>query len=243
MRHLRLLIAVALVGVTTFAGANALGSTPQQSPSRRAAPVARRAQVPRRIDVVGDSITLQSSWHRGRSWRAAGVGLAPGDHVKREFWLSYRFEDVRGPEAMRVGGPVGGRPSVLVIAQGINNALSGPGGFGWDGTDAMAFAALLRLPSPRACVVVVLPQVGNAVAPESRLQIEAGRADMAALASARPRTVVVDWGDVVARHPEYLAGDGIHLESTAAAPGQLADAEAADAYAGLLWQGVHRCPV
>lgn len=247
MRHLRTVTAVALVGVLTLAGATALGSstspgtTPAAAASRRTSAVRGPVAASRTIDVVGDSIALQSEWHRSDRWRRAGRGVPEHDRIQRDFWLGYHFEDVQARETMRVNGPEDRRPSVLVIALGINNSLVASGG-GWDGSDQEAFRTLLHTPSPQACVVVVLPQAGPSAAEVDRLNIWVGRQAMRELAGQRPRTVIVDWADVVDAHPEYLDADGIHLATGRAEPGQLADPDATDAYAAMLWRGVAQCP-
>jgi len=196
---------------------------------------------PLTIDVVGDSITVQSYWNRDDRWREAGVGLDPAYDLEIDAWLGNRFEDVQGREARRASDADAPRPEVLVIALGVNNAADAYGQPGWTTADDAAFRKLLHTPHPDACVVVVLPAAGGAATKAFRDHLATGRRQMRSIAAKRPRTVLVDWGPVVAAHPEYLRSDGIHLADGAAAPGEYADTEPADAYGALLWGGVARC--
>jgi hypothetical protein len=90
--------------------------------------------------------------------------------------------------------------------------------------------------APATCVAVVLPGWG---APLHGTVWEHGlrrmRATVERLVAARRATgaptVELDWLPVVARHPGYLAPDGIHLATTAAATARQA----------LYWQAVRRC--
>ena len=50
-----------------------------------------------------------------------------------------------------------------------------------------------------------------------------------AVAAGRERPTVLKWSDMVAAHPEWLAGDGIHPTEDGAGPGPKAYADAAAA--------------
>jgi hypothetical protein len=200
------------------------------------------APAPETIDVVGDSITVQSHWNRDDQWRAAGSGLDAGYDLAVDAWLGYTFADVQQRLTDRVHDPDAPRPSILVVALGANNASTDFGAPGWTADDGAAFSKLINTPHPDTCVVVVLPAAGRSATQAFRDNVARGRSTMRAIAAKRPRTVLVDWAPVIAAHPGYLRSDGIHLADDQPAPGTFANADAADAYGALLWAGVARCP-
>lgn len=188
------------------------------------------------IDIIGDSLTVQATWNRTDEF--AAQGQPEGADVVTVAVAGSRFGDHRPGEHDRVWQQ--DRPSVLVVALGTNdaNALAD----GWTDADEVAFRELLDTPSPAACVVVVLPGVGEQAGPVQQVEFQRARAAMRSIADERRRTVIADWGAVLAEHPEYLYSDGVHLALADKAPDQLANPEAAQAFAANLWAGVHACP-
>lgn len=194
------------------------------------------APDPLAIDVVGDSITVQSFWGRDAAWLLDGPGAPPGSNVEKDAWLGYRFEDVLERQAARVQDRATG---VLVIALGTNNASAAFGGDGWTSSDEDAFRALLNAPHPDACVVVSLPYAGPAAPALTIWHTAIMRARLAAIAGERPGTVLVDWGAVALAHPGYIRYDGVHLADDERVPANL---DAASAFGAHLWEGVAACP-
>lgn len=199
--------------------------------------------TPLTVDLVGDSITMQAHWNRDSEFRRAGVGLASKYDLVVDAWLGNKFQDVQKAESARVFDSKRPRPSVLVIALGLNNADPYYGGGGWTKEDETAFKKLLNTPHPSSCVVVVLPAAGNGAPQQYRDHAVFASARMKTFASQRPRTVMVDWAPVIKAHPEYLRADGKHLaDNKLAKPDQMANPVPADAYASLIWSGVAKCP-
>jgi hypothetical protein len=192
---------------------------------------------PLTVDIVGDSITAQSYWGRDAAWLTDGPGAPAGSDILKDAWLGYKFEDVQERETERVMAEENPRPSILVIALGTNNASLGGGG--WTTADEAAFSKLLNTPHPNSCVVVSLPAAGPAAGPAVTAEFAKMRAAMRSISATRPRTVVVDWADIVTADPTVLAPDGVHLASDERHP---ANNHAAAAFASNLWSGVAECP-
>lgn len=176
--------------------------------------------APVTIDWIGDSNTVLMEG-AGPGWRA---GAPAGSDLVVDAKAGAVLSTFQPALAARVAG---GRPEILVVAVGTNNAR-----LGWGPADEADFVELLSTPLPSACVVVVLGGYGPTLEPATGAAIDAAKVRMRHLAQARPGTVVVDWGPVAEAHPEYLAPDGIHLASAAAV----------DAVADVAWDGVARCP-
>lgn len=54
-------------------------------------------------------------------------------------------------------------------------------------------------------------------------------------------TVIADWGALAESRPELTRDDGVHLADADPPDGQLAEDPAADAWTGVMWDGVARC--
>lgn len=188
------------------------------------------------IDIIGDSITVQATSNRADEF--AAQGQPEGADLVTVAVAGSRFGDHRPGEHDRVWQQ--SRPSVLVVALGTNdaNALAD----GWTPADEVAFRELIDTPSPQTCVVVVLPAVGEQAGAAQLEQFARARRAMRSIVGERDRSVVADWGAVIAEHPEYLYRDGVHLALDGKADDQLANPDAADAFAANLWAGVQACP-
>src|SRR5690606_18722476 len=92
-----------------------------------------------------------------------------------------KLGDLNGIERQRTRT---GRPHVLVIAQGTNNALVG----GWGLKDDMALQQLLDMIHPSTCVVMVLGGYGPGLAVKQRQAIDYARTQIISRASTRPGT-------------------------------------------------------
>jgi len=193
------------------------------------------------IDVVGDSLAFQANWARSTEF---ATGAPRGADLVRDFKPGIGFPDVMAAQRKRVAAA---RPAILVIALGTNDA--GPLDGGWNATDDKELRDLMALPSPKACVVLVLP--GHAdkpgVASTYRVDLRNARAAMRKAAADRKAagrpTVVADWGAVALARPELTADDGIHLADGApSAPSRIVNEAAANAWTKVLWSGVAACP-
>lgn len=185
---------------------------------------------PDSVDVVGDSIALQAT--------LAGSGL-PGEPPDLETHAGngWTAADVLPWVEDQVAS---GRPETLVIALGVNDAKPGNGGWGW--SDIATWVDLLDAPHPDACVVVVLPAVGEGASAELAAEVDTARTDITNLASQRDGpTVVEDWGIVTDADPSVLSTDGVHLAPDPAGPWGISSS-AAEAATGLWWQATHQCP-
>jgi sugar phosphate isomerase/epimerase len=178
------------------------------------------------VDLVGDSVTEQAFGYLGGE-----VGTGAPRHLDRWSGTGWTVADVAAHTEARAED---GGLDALVVALGPNDAS--PTNGGWDATDVARWRRLLATPAASACVVVVLPGWGQQLdgTPWAKA-MERMRADVRGLAAAREAagspTVTVDWLPIVRRHPDYLAGDGIHLGSDAAAA----------ARQQLYWQGLDHC--
>lgn len=147
-------------------------------------------------------------------------------------------------------------PQRLVMAMGIKDASPLAGGDGWTEGDAEKVRTLVNTVHSTACVVVVLPGHGSGQGaganPVWNAEIDEARASLAQIAAQRPRTLVIDWQQVIDQHPEYLDEDGIHLPTPGTLPAEdLAleqqgkvspvDQTAANARQNFYWEGVSRC--
>jgi hypothetical protein len=143
-------------------------------------------------------------------------------------------------------------PERLVVALGANDASPLFNADGWTNTDLQNFRTLINTVHTNSCVVLVLPYAGSAANAAWAAEINEARTAIATLANERPRTLVADWADVVAEHPEYVDEDGIHLltpnhtpteDLIAASQGQLnpVDQAAADARQNFYWSSAAQC--
>ncbi|HWJ97845.1 MAG TPA: SGNH/GDSL hydrolase family protein [Acidimicrobiales bacterium] len=193
------------------------------------------------IDVVGDSLAFQANWARPAEFL---VGSPRGADVALDFRPGIGFPDVMAAQRTRVAAA---RPAILVVALGTNDA--GPLDNGWNAADDKELRALMALPSPTTCVVLVLPGAADkpAVTATYRTDLTAARAAMRKAAADRKAkgqpTVVADWGAVALARPELTVADGIHLADDApSAPGRIVNEAAANAWTKVLWSGVAACP-
>ncbi|MFN8019163.1 MAG: fibronectin type III domain-containing protein [Acidimicrobiales bacterium] len=218
------------------AAVNAAGTGDPSAASTATTTLVAPEPTPGTIDVVGDSLLFQATENRRSEF--AGEGQPDDTDAITYPYIGMGFHEALPDERRRV--VTGGRPSALVLALGTND--SNPDNGGWTTADLADYRAMLHLPSPDACVVVVLPGLGEAASSGRHANEAVARADMARLAAARPNTVVVDWQAEVDAHPELLGPDGVHLAEDGEVAGQRASGAAADAYASTIWQGVAQCP-
>jgi hypothetical protein len=187
---------------------------------------ARTSAATWQVDLVGDSVTEQAFGYLGGE-----VGTDAPSHLDRWSGTGWTVADVEAHTEARADEHA---LDALIVALGPNDAS--PTNGGWDASDVDRWRRLLATPDPNACVVVVLPGWGAPLdgTPWARA-MEQMRADVRALAADRAGTgaptVAVDWLPIVRRHPGYLAGDGIHLGSDAAAA----------ARQQLYWDGLDQC--
>jgi hypothetical protein len=224
----------------TVTARNPIGLGAQSAASSPTTPTATPQPLPNTIDIVGDSIATQAFWHRAAQYDAQG--RPAGFDVLLDQWMGRSFADVQEQETARANDPDAPRPSILVIAMGTNNA--GPYSAGWGADDEADFDRLLRTPHSSSCVVTVLPfYVVKGAQPNvfTRLEMDEARTAMTEQAQERPNTVVVDWQPYVRSHPSLIKADGIHLNDDAKLEGDLANADAADAWAAMMWSGVNQC--
>ncbi len=146
-------------------------------------------------------------------------------------------------------------PETLVVALGANDASPLWGADGWTEADLQNFRTLINAPHVNSCVVLVLPfntpDTDIAWGPQWGQQISEARADLTALATERPNTIVVDWAPIVAEHPGYMDEDGIHLKTDTSIQDDLEDAaegrlnpvhqDAADARQEFYWSSAAQC--
>jgi hypothetical protein len=226
---LGLTAALASSAVLTACGAATSTTTPGASTTSR----------PPTIDVYGDSVTVQAFWGRDAQF---AEGAPAGAIVRTHARPGSVIADHQAAVESRAADDI---PSTLVIALGTNNAARLTDG--WTSQDQTDATRLVHAAAPATCVVVVLP--GGTQGPTQTLvdQTDFDQARAALEVAAKDRqvsgapTVVADWGAVAAANEDLLAPDGIHLAADAARPGHLADGEAADAFAAVVWSGVEQC--
>jgi hypothetical protein len=192
---------------------------------------------PGAVYLTGDSLT-------STAYNVQGLGKDAPDDVIMAAWPGWTAAEAQsGLEDAVADGQV----DTLVVALGTNDSSYTFGADGWSQADADRFRRLLATPPPTACVVMVLPGVGEGVQPDHAEALTTARTDLAALAEQRRATpgtgptVVLDWQAEVTTHPELLASDGIHLANDPDFGLSWPSAESAGARFDFYWQGVARC--
>ena len=235
-RGLRAVVGIATALVLTLAiTPDSVGPTPSSSASASAGvtPVAAATPSPEPTasgagdDVVllGDSVTEQAFGYLGGPTTGAPARLHRSSHVG---WTLRAAADHAGAtlDAASTG--------TVVVAVGPNDAAPWDGG--WTDDDVARWQATLDGIPAATCVAVVLPGWG---APLHGTPWEGGmeqmRADVERLVDARragdrPRSRSTGL-PIVTEHPDYLAADGIHLATDAAAT----------ARQSLYWHAVATC--
>lgn len=102
-------------------------------------------------------------------------------------------------------------PTSITLALGSNDAGTWKADGGWTQADADRWAAVTAAVDPRTCLTVVLPHFepsAEATYLGVLAEIDQARTVIAQLPAV---DVVRDWRPPVAEHPEWIAGDGIHL--------------------------------
>ncbi|HEV7762363.1 MAG TPA: hypothetical protein VGO78_25315 [Acidimicrobiales bacterium] len=191
------------------------------------APGPASAAAGRGADVVllGDSVTEQAFGYLGGPTAGAPAHL---HRWSRTGWTLRNAADHAGAALSS------SRTGTLVIALGPNDAA--PWDHGWNHDDVTRWRRVLAGAAPATCVAVVLPGWGaplRGTVWEHDLRRMRSAVDglVAARRATGSPTVELDWLPVTGRHPGYLAPDGIHLATTAAAT----------ARQSLYWQAVGRC--
>lgn len=192
---------------------------------------------PGAVYIAGDSLT-------STAYNVQGLGNDAPEDVTLAAWPGWTAaEALPGVETAVADGQV----DTLVVALGTNDSNYAFGADGWSQGDLDRFRRLLATPPPTACVVMVLPGVGQGVEPDHAEALAKARADLAALAEERRvtpgagPTVVLDWQAEVMTHPDLLAADGIHLANDPNFGLSWPSAEAADARFDFYWDGVTQC--
>jgi hypothetical protein len=177
------------------------------------------------VVLLGDSVTEQAFGYVGGPTSDAPARLDRWSHVG---WTL--------PVAAEHAGTAVDASStgILVLAAGPNDAA--PWDDGWTGEDVARWQDILEGVPATTCVAVVLPGWGAALDSTAwERSMQQMRTDVVGLVDDRRATgsptVVVDWLPVVTRHPDYVAADGIHLASKAAAR----------ARQSVYWQAVDSC--
>jgi hypothetical protein len=174
------------------------------------------------VDIAGNSLTEQAYGYLG-GW----VGAPEGLDIQKVAGSGWAAPEAQAAISANVRS---GRPEILVVALGENEAHPDSGG--WTNADERSFVQLMASPNRATCVVVVLPGSGVGILPGWGPEIAEARDYMLYAASqSTARTVVVDWQAVIDSRPELIAPDGIHLAGN----------EAATARQELYWQGVRAC--
>lgn len=183
---------------------------------------------PGTIDILGDSLTVQATWDHNAEFDARG--RPPDSDVVLDAWGGFQFQDVQQRQGERVAS---GRPEIMVIVLGTNNAEAWTGH--WQQNDVDAYVQLLNTPHSDTCVVVVLPGFSYkpTLTAADHTSVDAARRHMTTYAEQRPNTIIADWGSVARSRPELTDYDGVHLANTTAAR---------NAYADVIWGGVNSCP-
>lgn len=185
---------------------------------------------PGTTDLVSDSIGTQAMLAGG------GLDTQPEDLDTEALGLGWTAADALPVVREHVAD---GRPETLVVALGVNDASLRHGGWTW--ADVAIWVDLFDAPHPDACVVVVLPAVGDGASTELTREVDKARHGIDALAGQREGpTVVVDWGAVIAIDQTLLADDDVHLARGDGPYG--ISTYAAEAATSLYWQGTAQCP-
>jgi len=177
------------------------------------------------VVLLGDSVTEQAFGYLDGPTSGAPARLHRWSHV------GWTLEAATAHAGTAVAAASTG---TLVLAVGPNDAAPWDGG--WTDDDVAHWQATLDDVPAATCVAVVFPGWGAKLhgTPWER-SMEQMRTDVGRLVDARRSagspTVAVDWLAVVTRHPDYLAADGIHLATNAAAT----------ARQSLYWQAVATC--
>lgn len=156
-----------------------------------ATPATATATAERRVDVfqLGDSLAEGAAPYL--------PAALPGETVRTDAAVGRHAQD--GARVL-ADGP---RAATLLISLGTNDDPRGTDAF------AAAIADVMRVAGSGRCVVwanIVRPPVAGRsyTAMNRTLRAEARR---------RGNLVVFRWGRMVARHPEWLARDGVHVDA------------------------------
>jgi hypothetical protein len=218
-RSTRSVTAAVVVGLLVLAAVPGTAAPASARPPRPAVAVAGD------VVLLGDSVTEQAFGYVG------GATAGAPAHLRRWSRTGWTLRAAADHAGRAVTSPSTG---TLVLAVGPNDAA--PWDYGWTSVDVARWRGVLDRAPARACVAVVLPGWGAPLrgTPWARALVRE-RSSVTALAASRRAagrpTITVDWLPVVRAHPEYLAGDGIHLSGRPAAA----------ARQSLYWQAVARC--
>lgn len=193
-----------------------------------------------RTAMTGDSIGLQAMLYG-----SSGTPAAQWDTAEK-IGLGWKASNAQPRVTADVAGDTTS-PETLVVEFGHNY------GYGFTQADKQSVLSMLFSPADSACVVAVLPVAGANLSQTHRDAIAQYRELVSQVALVRSNTVLVDWGEIVAEHPEYVDEDGVHLKTTQTTPaqdleyaatGQVAPVyeDAARAFIGMIEDGVAQCP-
>jgi len=178
--------------------------------------------------LLGDSVTEQAfGYVHGEE-----VGGDVPAHLGRWSHVGWTIRDAADhADHHKLASP---GTDVVLVALGPNDAA--PWQHGWRHDDVVRWQRLLAMPDHDTCVAVVLPGWKAPVRGSAWARsMQHMRSDVERLATDREDagspTITVDWQPIVDRHPDYLAADGIHLATAAAAHARQA----------LYWDAVARC--
>lgn len=202
-------------------------------------PTVKAPPVPGRTAITGDSIGFQALFF-GSEGRPAALGWDDDAKVG----LGWKAEHAQARVTQDVAG-VATSPSRFVVEFGHNY------GRGFTDANRNAVTAMMFSAEESACVVAVLPYAPATLSATHRQAIADYREHVVRIAYVREHTVLVDWGEVVQLHPEYLDEDGIHLKTDTTAAQDLEAAavglvnpvmpEAAWAFLDVIQSGLDRC--
>lgn len=187
--------------------------------------------VPGTVDIVGDSLTIQgilsnpdvepdTDVYAGLGWRVDGGYEAPSPQEHLD--ANVVRQDCTAGDSDCDPNLSYPRPEVVVVALGTNDAR--PANGGWDLADVGRFDELVnRTVHDDACVAIVLPAYGDGIAASYAAEVDHARRDLVTVAGWRDGpTVVADWAEDIAAHPEWIEPDGIHLTGPDAYAGRWA---------------------
>ena len=169
------------------------------------------------VHLEGDSVTWNTYWDTGIELDyATSWSFTPGSAIDAAPWHPNDTTMTRVPKLVSEG-----KVDTLFWALGLSEIGLG----GWSDRYKVLWADMLYNKIPdESCIVIVKPWTF----PQDHYNrdpadINALRSWIDNFATTRPNTVVVDWKLKSEGYPEYMAGDGVHLD-----PGSGA-AEARDA--------------
>jgi hypothetical protein len=218
-------------------GILSVGGTAVAVSVARGAILPNRTRRPRRVEVAGDSLSVQT-----RSWQLddlRAAGFAP--RVDAEY-----SQPIQSPWIQdHVHQSVADGNDITVVESASNDALGEwnlQATYGWASADALYRAQLERTVDELDDQCTVLVDARDAPSAGYHLPEAAPHVDaiIDQVAAEHPDVVVVPWSDLSRDHDDWFWTDGVHF----ADPNQPSDElnpVGAHAFAGAITDGVERC--